>query len=71
MRKELAEEIVRELLACSGYLDSSVALLQETLREDEFIRYRGLVGQVMGLLYIEVLRDLFLQYPDLEPESMK
>lgn len=71
MRKEMAEEIVRELLACSGHLDRSVALLQETLREDEFTQYRSLVGQAMGLLYIEVLRDLFLQYPELEPESMK
>lgn len=67
----MAEEITRELLSCSGKLDHSVGLLQGVVDEDFFIRYRGLVGQVMGMLYIEILRDLFRQYPELEPESMK
>lgn len=71
MRKELAEEITRELLSCSGELDRSVGLLQGLVDEDFFTRYRGLVGQAMGTLYIEILRDLFHQYPELEPESMK
>jgi len=71
MRKDLAEVVTRELLFCSGKLDHSVGLLQGVVGEDFFTRYRGLVGQVMGTLYIEILRDLFRQYPELEPESMK
>lgn len=71
MRRELAEEIVRALLSASGKLDESVAALQGAVDEQTFLRYRGLVGQVMGLVYIEILRDLFRQYPDLEPDSMK
>jgi hypothetical protein len=71
MRKDMAEEITRELLSCSGKLDRSVGLLQGVVDEEFFTRYRGLVGQVMGMLYIEILRDLFRQYPELEPESMK
>jgi hypothetical protein len=71
MRKDLAEEVTRELLSCSGKLDHSVGLLQGAVEEDFFIRYRRLVGQAMGTLYIEILRDLFRQYPELEPESLK
>lgn len=71
MRKDLAEEVTRELLSCSSKLDHSVGLLQGVVDEDFFTRYRGLVGQTMGMLYIEILRELFRQYPDLEPDSMK
>lgn len=71
MHKDLAEQITRELLSCSGKLDHSVGLLQGAVEEDFFTRYRGLVGQVMGLLYIEILRDVFQQHPELEPESMR
>ena len=71
MDKELAEETIRDLLSCSGKLDQSVAVLEGAVDEESYIRYRQLVGQIMGLLYIEVLRELFAQYPELEPESMK
>lgn len=71
LNRELAEEVTKELLACSGKLDQSVATLQGEVGEDLFVRYRRLVGQTMGELYLDVLRDLFQQYPDLEPDSMK
>jgi hypothetical protein len=67
----MAEEVIRELLACSGKLDHSVATLQGQVNDDIFIKYRKLVGQAMGHLYLDLLRDLFKQYPDLEPDSMK
>ena len=71
MRKDLAEHVSRELLACSGKLDRSVAVIDGAVDQELFQRYRRLVGQIMGVLYIEILRDIFAQYPDLEPESMK
>lgn len=69
--RALAERTSRELLACAGKLDQSVALLEGAVDREFFQSYRELVGQVMGLFYIEILRDVFKQYPDLEPESMK
>lgn len=71
LSRELAEEVIKELLACSGKLDQSVATLQGEVDEDLFLRYRRLVGQTMGELYLNVLRDLFRHYPELEPDSMK
>ncbi len=71
MSRDLAERIARELFACSGKLDRSIADLNGAV-DDEFLqRYRRRVGQIMGLLYIEFLGDIFKQYPDLEPESIK
>jgi hypothetical protein len=71
MRKDLAERLTRDLLAASGKLDQSVSVLMETADEEFFRRYRRAVGEAMGTIYIEILRDVFRQYPELEPESMK
>ena len=46
-------------------------MIDGAVDQELFQRYRRLVGQIMGVLYIEILRDIFAQYPDLEPESMK
>lgn len=67
MNRDLAEELTRDLLACSGKLDRSVAIIQASADPGLFQIYRRSVGQIMGLLYIEILRDVFRQYPDLEP----
>jgi hypothetical protein len=58
-----AGAIIVGLVCCS----ENVSLW--TIRRDS--RYRRQVGQVMGLFYIDVLRELFKQYPDLEPASLK
>jgi hypothetical protein len=71
MRKDLAERVVESLLACSGRLDRSVAVLEGSVDQQFYGSYRRRVGQVMGALYIDVLRELFQEHPDLEPDSMK
>lgn len=71
MRKETAKEVAKELLFCSGKLDQSVTLVRGVVGENFYLQYRALVGQIMGTLYIELLRDIFQQHPELEPDSMK
>lgn len=71
MHRDIAERLVRELLSCSGKLDQSVSLIHGVVEDEVFCRYRRQVGEVMGLLYIELLREIYAYYPDLEPESMR
>jgi hypothetical protein len=71
MKRDAAEKISRELLSCSGKLDQSVGLLTGVLSDEDYQRYRGLVGQIMGTLNLDVLRKIFEVYPGLEPDSMK
>ncbi len=71
MRKEIAKDIYDALLGCSGKLDRSVALLEGSVEEEFFNSHRRRVGSILGTFYIEILRDIFDQHPELEPESMK
>ncbi len=71
MHRDLAVTISQELLACSGKLDRSVTQIQGLVDDEAFETYRYQVGEVMGLIYIEILREIYKQYPDLEPESFR
>jgi hypothetical protein len=71
MHKELAESLVKGLLSCSGMLDQSAAEVQVSADQDFFYQYRSSVGQMMGSFYYDILRKIFLQYPELEPDSFK
>jgi len=39
--------------------------------QDFFEQYRRAAGGVMGLLYIEIMRDLYEKYPELEPAAFR
>lgn len=71
MNKELAKVVCDALLDCSGKLDHSVSALEGATSEQFLRQYRRLAGAIMGEFYIEILRDLYREHPDLEPEAMK
>jgi len=71
VKKSLAKTVCKALLDCSGKLDSSVLAIERVCGEEFLSRYRRQVGQILGLFYIEILRGVFLEHPDLEPESMR
>jgi hypothetical protein len=67
MKRELAEFASRELLLCAGKLDKSVALVAEEA-DEEFLRiYRHRVGEAMAIIYLDVLSEIYQEFPDLEP----
>jgi len=71
VQRELAERLVREVSLISGKLNHSIAEVAGVSDPGFFHQYRRLTGQVMGLLYLDILRGIFREYPDLEPDSMK
>ena len=71
LKRHLAEEILAQLFECSGKLDKSVSILQGAVDDELLIRYRRLVGQTLAEFYDGIMSDLFKQYPDLEPDSIK
>jgi hypothetical protein len=70
MHRELAERLVRDILNYSSKVDQSVAEVALAKDQGFLHQYRRAAGQVMGFLYFEILRDIFLQYPDLKPEGI-
>jgi hypothetical protein len=71
MKHDLAEQVSQELRSCSGKLDKSIILIQGLVEEDAFKLYCRQVGKIMAEFYLEFLREIYTQYPDLEPESIR
>lgn len=71
MNRELAKSVVDMAFAYASKLDQSVARTKSECSDEEFKRYRAAVGKVLGYMYTDVLRLIFREYPDLEPEALR
>ena len=67
---ETAEKMSSLLSEVSGILDESVAIMFDSdSPEDEKSRYMGIVGQLLGMITIDVLNPLYKQHPTLKPDE--
>jgi hypothetical protein len=62
------EEILRGVTAD---LNESIRIVQEKSEADEFIRYRQLVGKLMGEIFLDILQPLYSEFPDLLPSGLQ
>ena len=68
--RDIAKQILDELFDLSGRLDWSVATVRDRCPESELVAYRRAIGQVMGEMWVEVLRPLLAAHPDLTPPAL-
>jgi len=68
--KAFAKEAVDLLLECANRMDGSVAVARDTCSHAEFEAYRRAVGEVMGIMWDELLAPIFKAYPDLKPKDL-
>jgi hypothetical protein len=67
MDKELAAEVVANLMKVGACLDQTVALIKEKASANELTTYRPAFGTAMGELYLEVLEPILREHPSLIP----
>jgi len=71
MDKEAAKRVSEFVLRASGELDESVAFVRGNCSETELLAYRESIGRVMNDLWTSVLKPIYSEHPDLEPEGLK
>ena len=71
MNKEIAEKTTLAMQMASCVVDSHLRNLQEVLDKNEFREYAQKTGKIMGEIYTEVLRPLWVEYPELLPKQME
>jgi hypothetical protein len=69
--KATAKKVEKTMRKCSRALDESIRLVMDTCPEAEFKAYRRTIGQIMGAIYLDVMRPIHRRFPDLEPEELK
>src|SRR4051812_23432463 len=71
MKKETAIAIVRTARAYSDRLVRMLQHVKQHATEEEAAAYKRAIAHVMGDMYADVLRHIFVEYPELEPEEWK
>jgi hypothetical protein len=70
MESKVAERLNALIARTVAHLDQSIAYVRDTCSKEEFEVYRRSVGQVMGILYVEVEEKLWSEHPHLRPRKM-
>ncbi len=70
MDKEIAEKTSLAMQMASSLVNSHLQNLQGVLPKEEFNEYAHKTGKVMGEIYVEILRPLWEEHPELLPKQM-
>lgn len=71
MRREIAENLVDRIIDVADRLNTSVLEINGLLGQTASEAYKQGVGHVIGYMFADVLRPIFREHPDLEPENFK
>lgn len=64
-----AEKLSRLFLNIEADLNQSIAYVRDFDNEEEYLRYRKMVGQVLGTLYLDAMEPLWKRFPELRPDD--
>ena len=70
MDKEIAAEISDLMLECSKKFDASIDRVMSTCSDVEFKRYRDTVGELMGIMLLDVMNPIYQAHPELKPSQL-
>jgi hypothetical protein len=71
MRRDAAERVLALMWDYSGRLDRLAQLVKDSCPTEEFHKYRRPIGRIMGTMHYDIMRPIFFEYPDLEPDWLK
>ena len=66
MTRAAAEKVIQGLLAASASLNEAVLVIQMEA-PDLFPKFRKHSGEVMGAIYLDLMKPVVRDYPDLDP----
>jgi len=71
MERHVAEQVLAALFDASGKMNDTLWLILNKCTKEEFNAYRRGTGRAMGYLFVDIIRLILREHPDLEPEDLK
>jgi hypothetical protein len=71
MKLQTATAVTKLMMEVGAQLDASVKLVMDSSDSEEFSAYRSSVGNLMGMIYCDILTPIFRQHPQLTPEQLQ
>jgi hypothetical protein len=70
MNRDTAAAMCQSLLEAGKNLNAAIAVAQAGCAQDEFVAIRKSIAKPLADIYLEVLKPLFVQFPDLKPPEL-
>ena len=67
MTRATAERVVAGLLAASGAVNDTVRVMQAEASGSVFQEYRKRTAEVMATIYLDLIKSIVKDFPDLDP----
>jgi len=67
MTRDTAEQVVRALLSAVREVNDNLFLVQPEVSEAMYREYRKRSGEVMAAIYLDLMKPILKDYPDLDP----
>jgi len=71
MKRETAEKVLPLLMEAAARVDQAIARVFEGEDAAAAHRFRRIGGQVMGEIFLELVRPIHEEFPDLVPEELR
>ena len=68
MKRDLAEKIMREMMDIGEHLNAAGSLAEKIENKDECKNFKIPIGNIMGLIYTEIMIPIIKQHPGLDPD---
>ncbi|MBL8513991.1 MAG: hypothetical protein JNJ55_08355 [Betaproteobacteria bacterium] len=70
LNEELGSEISSTFLSLDRQLNQLLMVSESQLSADDFVQLRRAIGDVLGIMFIDVMKNIYEQHPSLKPDSM-
>jgi hypothetical protein len=71
MSREAAKKIVDLMIKHGAEQNAILAEIQPICSDDEFRRYRRMIGQSMGSILLDIINPIVELYPDLKSSQLE
>jgi hypothetical protein len=70
MSREAAKKIVDLMIKHGAEQNAVLAEMQSICADDEFQKYKRMIGQSMGCMLLDVINPIVELHPDLKPSQL-
>jgi hypothetical protein len=71
MSREAAKKIIDLMVEHGAEQNAILAEVRSVCADDEFQRYKRMIGQSMGCMLLDVINPIVELYPDLKPAQLE
>lgn len=70
VEENLARDISSTFLQLDRELNQLLRESREQLSEEDFAHFRSAVGEILGIAFVDVMKNIYECYPNLKPSGM-